>query len=52
MFDMGLWDEYLAEYCHNAEKAGATPVDVLELLYLKQGQLLAKIKAQEELFDD
>ena len=33
MFDMGLWDDHLVEFCQNAEKDGATPCDLLELLH-------------------
>jgi len=47
MFDMGEWDDYLAEYCLNAEKAGATPCDLLELLMLQAGRLMPRIKAEE-----
>jgi hypothetical protein len=47
MFDMGEWDDYLAEYCQNAEKAGATPCDLLELLMLQAGRLMPRIKAEE-----
>jgi hypothetical protein len=47
MFDMGKWDDYLAEYCQNAEKDGATPCDLLELLHLQAGRLMPRIKAGE-----
>jgi hypothetical protein len=47
MFDMGLWDDYLMEYCHNAEKDGATPCDLLELLMLQGGRLMPRMKAEE-----
>jgi hypothetical protein len=47
MFDMGMWDDYLAEYCQNAAQDGATPCDLLELLMLQSGRLMARIKAEE-----
>jgi hypothetical protein len=47
MFDMGLWDDYLVEYCQNAEKDGATPCDLLELLMLQAGRLMPRMKAEE-----
>jgi hypothetical protein len=47
MFDMGEWDDYLVEYCQNAEKAGATTCDLLELLHLQSGRLMPRIKAEE-----
>ncbi len=49
MFDMGLWDDYLVEFCQNAEKDGATPCDLLELLHLQSGRLMPRIKAVETL---
>jgi len=49
MFDMGLWDDYLVEFCQNAEKNGATPCDLLELLHLQSGRLMPRIKAVETL---
>jgi len=47
MFDMVKWDEYLVEYCSNAERDGATPCDLLELLHLQSGRLMARVKAEE-----
>jgi hypothetical protein len=47
MFDMWKWDEYLVEYCQNAEQDGATPCDLLELLMIQAGRLLPRIKAEE-----
>jgi hypothetical protein len=47
MFDMEKWDDYLVEYCQNAEKDGATPCDLLELLHLQSGRLMPRIKAVE-----
>jgi hypothetical protein len=47
MFDMGKWDDYLAEYCQNAAQDGATPCDLLELLMLQAGRLMPRIKAEE-----
>jgi hypothetical protein len=49
MFDMGLWDDYLVEFCQNAEKDGATPCDLLELLHLQSGRIMPRIKAVETL---
>ena len=49
MFDMGLWDDYLVEFCQNAERDGATPCDLLELLHLQSGRLMPRIKAVETL---
>jgi hypothetical protein len=47
MFDMAKWDEFLMEYCQNAEEDGATPCDLLELLHLQSGRLMPRIKAEE-----
>ena len=47
MFDMEKWDDYLQEYCQNAEQDGATPCDLLELLMIQAGRLLPRIKAEE-----
>ncbi len=47
MFDMPVWDQYLGEWAQNAYLAGATTLDILELLYLMQGRLLPRAKAQE-----
>ena len=47
MFDMAKWDDYLAEYCLNAEQDGATACDLLELLHLQAGRLMSRIKAEE-----
>jgi hypothetical protein len=47
MFDMASWDDCLVEYCQNAEKDGATPCDLLELLHLQTGRLMTRIKAEE-----
>lgn len=47
MFNMPIWDVYLTEFCENAARAGATPLDILELFHIKSGQLLAKAKAAE-----
>ena len=49
MFDMEKWDDYLLEYCQNAEQDGATPCDILELLMLQAGRLMPRIKAVETL---
>jgi len=47
MFDMAKWDDYLGEYCQNAERDGATPCDLVELLMLQTGRLIPRIKAEE-----
>jgi hypothetical protein len=47
MFDMAKWDDYLAEYCHNAEQEGATPCDLLELFVIEASRLMPRIKAEE-----
>jgi hypothetical protein len=47
MFDMAKWDDYLAEYCQDAEQDGATPCDLLELLMIEAGRLMPRIKAEE-----
>ena len=47
MFDMGRWDDYLVEYCQNAEQDGATPCDLVELLMIQAGRLLPRIEAEE-----
>ena len=31
MFDMAKWDEYLMEYCQNAQEDGATPCDLAQM---------------------
>jgi hypothetical protein len=47
MFDAQLWDRYLDEWRWNAQKAGATNADILELLHLEMGRLLPRVKAEE-----
>jgi hypothetical protein len=47
MSDMAKWDDYLVEYCQNAEQDGATPCDLLELLMVQAGRVLPRIKAEE-----
>jgi len=47
MFDIGKWDDYLADYCQNAAQDGATPCDLLELLMIQAGRLMPRIKAEE-----
>lgn len=46
-FDMPRWSHYLSEWEDNAIKAGATPVDILEMYYLRQGCLLPRVKVAE-----
>lgn len=47
MFDAQTWDRYLDEWRLNAQKAGATNVDILELLHLEIGRLLPRVKVEE-----
>lgn len=51
MFDMAKWDEYLDEYRCNAKKAGATSIDVLQLLHMANGREVVVAKAEEEMRD-
>jgi len=47
MFDLPKWSGYLSSYCEDAQKEGATPVDILELFYIQSGMLLPRVKAEE-----
>ena len=49
MFDMGKWSDYLDQYMTNARKAGATPVELLQLIHIQEGMLLVQCRALEVL---
>ena len=40
MFDMPQWTQYLNQWEEDARRSGATPVDILEMYYIRQGCLL------------
>ena len=47
MFDMAMWTQYLAQWEDDARRAGATPVDLLDMYYIRQGCLLPRVKVAE-----
>jgi len=47
MFDMPQWTQYLTQWEEDARRSGATPVDILEMYYIRQGCLLPRVKVAE-----
>lgn len=47
MFDMPQWTQYLNQWEEDARRSGATPVDILEMYYIRQGCLLPRVKVAE-----
>lgn len=47
MFDMPKWTQYLDQWEEDARRSGATPVDILEMYYIRQGCLLPRVKVAE-----